>query len=91
MEFFEAAANWAERSATVISFERDEFDGWFAKVSFRDSRGPYSAIVNSVKRSKGKNGETFDQFEDRVSKMLTHACAVAHKGRIKAIAHAKAA
>jgi hypothetical protein len=84
MEFFNAAANWADHAAVVVSFERDEADGWFAKISFRDSRGPYSALVDMViprGKTKDKPAETTDEFQGRVGKLMTAACVKAHKAR----------
>lgn len=82
MEFFEAAANWADKSASVVSFERDQFDGWYAKIEFRDVRGPYSAMVNAIARRAGKNEpETIDEFQTRVGKLMSLACVAAHKTR----------
>ncbi len=96
MRFFEAAANWADRKYADIKFTRDEYDGWFAIVSFTDARGPFSATVNMVEphnRRKLKIGgiitvvpkEDTPAFEARVGKMLDKACAVARANRIRKV------
>ncbi len=78
MEFFEAVANWADRATTVVVFERDEFDGWYARVQYRDTNGPYSAIVNRVERGKK---ERPDDYERRVEGLLVKSSIAAHKSR----------
>lgn len=102
MRFFEAAANWADRKAVDIKFSRDEMDGWFAILSFSDSRGPFSAMVNEIER-RGKHfhivkgervpmpAETDDEFDARVEVLLNKACVAARKNRIHVITRTKAA
>ena len=85
MEFFEAAANWAVRRNVVCVFERDEYDGWYARVQMSDGRGPFSAQVDEMFRhpkDRGKPAETADEFEDRVSKRLANAVVAARKRRM---------
>ena len=91
MEFFEAAADWAQRQATVVVFERDEFDGWYARVQMRDTNGPFSAEVNAIERTKGRKGESAEDFSQRVAGMLSRAVAGARKKRMGAVAYGKAA
>lgn len=86
MEFFEAAANWAERTSTVVVFERDEFDGWYARIQFRDTNGPYSATVNRIKYNipghrRKKTEELLEDFTARVEALLNDACIKAHRAR----------
>lgn len=78
MEFFEAAANWADRAATVVVFERDEYDGWYARIQYRDTNGPYSAVVNRITRGAK---ERIEDYERRVEGLLVKASIAAHKSR----------
>ena len=89
MEFFEAAADWGERQGVVVTFERDEKDGWFARLCFSDSRGPYSRIADQLTRGPiideetGKSRqETHEEFVARVERMMGLACVNAHKSRL---------
>jgi hypothetical protein len=84
MEFFNAAADWADRNNLVVTFERDEVDGWYAKACFSDTGGPYSATVDLFIRRpkrKGVPAETVEDFGGRVAKTLNAACAQAHQRR----------
>lgn len=92
MEFFEACADWSEHKACVCVMERDEFDGWYARVQLHDGGGPFSASVNAmprnqrvkVKDSTKKRLENFEEYSDRVAKALTLAVVDARKRRIGA-------
>lgn len=100
MRFFEAAANWADRKAVDVKFSRDEYDGWFAILSFTDARGPFSATVNAIEphnQSTTKRrvdgvvekivnpAETGEEFDRRVAKMMDKACVIARTNRIKQV------
>lgn len=85
MDFFTACANWAQRRAVVCVMERDEMDGWFARVELRDSEGTFSAIIDAVprkgKHSKLKGLEPLEDYEDRVSELCEEAVARARDER----------
>lgn len=87
MRFFEAAANWADRKAVDVKFARDEYDGWFAILSFSDQRGPFSAIVNAVEPTPVRDPD----FQARIDKMMDKATVDARRRRIKSVRFAKAA
>lgn len=105
MQFFEACADWAQRRAVVCVFERDEYDGWYARVQLRDANGPFSAEVNAIEprpasksRKDGeivaKPAETAEEFSARIDKMCADAVAKARKARTErrgAMAYGKAA
>ena len=83
MNFFNAVANWADSAHVDVSFARDEYDGWFARVSARDARGPYSIIVNEIPVPKKKNtDETEDTYSDKVRAAMVSAMVKAAKSRI---------
>lgn len=102
MRFFEAAADWADRKAVDIKFSRDDMDGWFAILSFSDSRGPFSAVVNELK-PRGKDfhivkgekvpvpAESEEEFATRVGVALDKACVAARKDRIRVITRTRSA
>ena len=84
MAFFEAAANWAQRRDVTVQFERDAYDGWYARVPLKDARGSFLALVGDMERhpkTKGKPAETVDEFEDRVAKQMANAVVAARKRR----------
>lgn len=94
MKFFEACADWAQARDVVCVFERDEYDGWYARVPMRDANGPFSAVVNLVSprgayKHTNKDGsvtekpaETHEEYAERIGKMCGKACADARQHRI---------
>ena len=85
MVFFEAAANWADRAGVDISFIRDEYDGWFARIALRDAKGAFSVVINEMtprKKTAKVTAETPDEFSDRVEKAITAAMDKAYTIRI---------
>lgn len=90
MDFFNAAADWAEKNAVVCVMERDEHEGWYARVQMRDSVGPFSAMVNLMPRNqrvkvdgkRHKRLETFEEYSERVAKAFAAAVVAARKRRI---------
>ena len=85
MEFFEAAADWADRHAKVITFERDEVDGWFARVVLSDSNGEFSANLDAPARIQGRVNdeprETSEEYATKVWRYLDSACQKARNAR----------
>lgn len=86
IRFVSTAADWADSVHADMSFYRDAYDGWIAKISMSDARGPFSAHVTMIPRN-GKHGdvlpETPPAYESRVAKALSHACAKARERRQK--------
>lgn len=80
MNFMDAAANWADRRAVVVKFQRDEYDGWFAEVHLRDSMGDFSAIADAIAKKPRENN---DDFQARVDEYMARAVARATERRIK--------
>ena len=85
LEFMEAADSWGLRKGVDVSFFRDEYEGWLAKLAFRDARGPYSGIVSAFERrakTKATPEETIEKFRDRVDRLMSRTAQRAHQSRL---------
>lgn len=86
IRFVSTCADWADSAHADMSFYRDGYDGWVAKISMSDARGTFSASVGMLPRN-GKHGdvlpETPPAYEARIARALSHACAKARERRQK--------
>lgn len=76
--FLEAADAYGLRRGIDVSFFRDEYEGWYARLAFSDIRGPYSALVGAV---EPRSMEAEADFRARVDKLCEAATVAAHKSR----------
>ena len=68
-----------------VKFARDAGERWFAIISMSDTKGVFSASVNEIeprKKTRVTPAETDDEFQDRVSSMMSKAVAQARASRI---------
>jgi len=79
--FFDVCNSLANERSMDVSFFEDSFDGWFARFSFSDSRGPYSALVGFQEKVNTKKMPA-DEYDGRVRKLCSSAIAKAHASRI---------
>lgn len=85
--FFHACNSIAAQRGMDVSFFEDEFDGWYAKFAFADSRGPYSALVLfMVPKKPTKAAPRPPVFDDEVATAVMKAVTAAHKSRQPRIA-----
>ncbi len=92
VDFFDVAADWADRKDRVMVFMRDD-DGaeegpaWWAVITMRDGRGPFQIevkqmFINTQKLDgEKKRRETDEEFTDRVTAKIENAVREAIKAR----------
>lgn len=82
--FFNIINRLANARHMDVCFYEDEYEGWFARFSFSDMNGRYSAEVPYVDYAKPRNvlvGKYAADYEARIRRLCDKAISQAHSRR----------